>query len=563
MSRFRACIISLLCLSLGLLFPAQRPPVQAQPNQYYVAPGGNDRNPGTQSAPFQTIQRALDVAQPGAVIHLAPGVYAEDPRSQRSGQPDQPITITGSRAAILRGSGEEDRVFQINHSYITLQGFTIDGLDGNRYRDKLIFVQSLRERTPLRGLRILNMRLVNAGGECIRLRYYVEEAEIAYNTIQACGQDDFPDGEWRGRGKNGEAIYIGTAPEQQDDGKNPEDGPDRSRNNHIHHNLINTLGNECVDIKEHATANLVEHNVCTGQRDPESGGFSARGENNTFRYNLSDGNEGAGIRFGGDDDGSGINNTAYGNSLTNNQYGALKIEKEPQQTVCGNYVAANGTNEGNYGDDYPPAATCPRSVALPAGFPPDTATARSFQETDFAMYGRIRTYWEQNGGLPVFGLPIGPPQVELLEGRLVTVQWFERNRLELHPEQAAPYDVLLGRLGADRLAQRGDNWQSATREPTQPNCRYFAETGRNVCGDILARWRANGLEFDGQPGFSEAENLALFGLPLTGLIRERLSDGNEYQVQYFERARFELHPANPPPANVLLGLLGQEIRTDG
>jgi hypothetical protein len=39
-----------------------------------------------------------------------------------------------------------------------------------------------------------------------------------------------------------------------------------------------------------------------------------------------------------------------------------------------------------------------------------------------------------------------------------------------------------------------------------------------------------------------------------------LSDGREYTVQWFERARFELHPENKPPYNVLLGLLGNELR---
>lgn len=32
-----------------------------------------------------------------------------------------------------------------------------------------------------------------------------------------------------------------------------------------------------------------------------------------------------------------------------------------------------------------------------------------------------------------------------------------------------------------------------------------------------------------------------------------------YQVQWFERARFELHPENPAPYQVLLGLLGNEV----
>jgi hypothetical protein len=39
-------------------------------------------------------------------------------------------------------------------------------------------------------------------------------------------------------------------------------------------------------------------------------------------------------------------------------------------------------------------------------------------------------------------------------------------------------------------------------------------------------------------------------------------EGKDYQVQWFERARFELHPENQPPYNVLLGLLGNEIRAN-
>ncbi len=183
---------------------------------------------------------------------------------------------------------------------------------------------------------------------------------------------------------------------------------------------------------------------------------------------------------------------------------------------------------------------------------------RCFPETGFCISGRIREFWEQNGGLPVFGFPKGPQQETLVEGKPVQAQQFERNRLELHPENARPYDVLLGRLGADRLAQLGRDPFTFPNSTQQPNCRYFAETEQNVCGDILAAWRANGLEFDGRSGKSETENLALFGLPLSDLQTEEI-DGKVLQVQWFERARFELHPENQPPYNVLLGLLGNEV----
>ncbi len=186
---------------------------------------------------------------------------------------------------------------------------------------------------------------------------------------------------------------------------------------------------------------------------------------------------------------------------------------------------------------------------------------RCFPETGFCMSGRIRDFWEKNGGLQVFGFPIGPQQEQSIEGKPVQAQNFERNRLELHPENRTPYDVLLGRLGADRLAQQGRDWQAVfPKSGPQANCRFFSETGHNVCGDILKAWHANGLEIDGRRGKTESENLALFGLPLSDLVTETSSDGKQYQLQWFERGRFELHPENQPPYNVLLGLLGNELR---
>jgi hypothetical protein len=180
---------------------------------------------------------------------------------------------------------------------------------------------------------------------------------------------------------------------------------------------------------------------------------------------------------------------------------------------------------------------------------------RCFPETGFCIGGRIRQYWEQNGGLPIFGFPISPQQEQSIEGRPLQTQWFERHRLELHPENPWPYDVLLGRLGIDRLAQQGRDWASFSGSAPQSGCRFFTETRQNVCGAILGAWRAGGLEFDGRPGKSEAESLALFGLPVSPSQTERV-EGQEFTVQWFERTRFELHPENLPPYIVLLGRLG-------
>lgn len=187
------------------------------------------------------------------------------------------------------------------------------------------------------------------------------------------------------------------------------------------------------------------------------------------------------------------------------------------------------------------------------------ATERCFVETGFCISGRIQEYWEQNGGLPVFGYPISTLGVITVDGEKVIAQRFERNRLELHPTNNRPYDVLLGRLGADRLGQQGRDWNTFTKSGDTPRCIFFAQTQQQVCGAILAYWKSHGLNIDGKAQVTEAESLALFGLPLSPLQTETMADGKQYQVQWFERARFELHPENAAPYDVLLGLLGNEV----
>jgi sortase (surface protein transpeptidase) len=185
------------------------------------------------------------------------------------------------------------------------------------------------------------------------------------------------------------------------------------------------------------------------------------------------------------------------------------------------------------------------------------AGRRCFRETGYCISGAIRGFWERNGGLPVFGLAITPVQVERIEGRAVEVQWFERSRLELHPENPPPYDVLIGRMGEERLRRQRLDWKKFPRG-APAGCRAF-ETGHAVCGGFLTAWQANGLDLDGDAFISDAESLALFGLPLSGERQERLNDGRTYTVQWFERARFEWHPENPAPYDVLFGLLGREL----
>ncbi len=104
-------------------------------------------------------------------------------------------------------------------------------------------------------------------------------------------------------------------------------------------------------------------------------------------------------------------------------------------------------------------------------------------------------------------------------------------------------------LGSEQYKTKYRNSQP-NPQPSAGNCRNFNETGFQVCGKFLAYWQSHG-------------GLAQQGLPISAVFEEKnapppAGDGKIHQVQYFERARFEDHGENSPPADVLLGLLGGE-----
>ncbi len=199
-------------------------------------------------------------------------------------------------------------------------------------------------------------------------------------------------------------------------------------------------------------------------------------------------------------------------------------------------------------------------LALPIGAQAQTPPSQYFPETGHSISGRFLEYWRTNGGLAVFGYPLTD---ERNEGER-KVQYFERQRFEMHPENQRPYDVLLGLLGVEVLRNSGIDWQT---QPTSPGairgCVYFPQTRHNVCNQqtgvgFLNYWQTHGLEFDGQRGKSYGESLALFGYPITEPYQTTV-EGKTVQVQWFERARFEWHPSNPTAYKVLLGRLGATL----
>lgn len=318
---------------------------------YFVAPDGSDGAAGrSMHAPLETIQKALELARPGDTVVLQPGIYDQDFKTVRTGRPDSPIRVQGPSDAVVRGGGDA-YVAEIRHSYVELSGFTIDGHFGAEeteadFRDKLVYIQGPNDRkkrnSGITGIRVTGMRLVNARGECLRLKNSAQRNEIAHNTIARCGLGYY---RFDGQVKNGEAIYIGGSSKNIERRRG-----DESTGNHIHHNLIRQVG-ECIDIKEGAGRNLVEHNICAGALDPDSGGISVRSNHNIIRYNVVDSGTGVGVRLGGHADDDGTRNQVTENQLQYNREGALKIMRLPQARVCGNEIRQpSGLPDVRFGD---------------------------------------------------------------------------------------------------------------------------------------------------------------------------------------------------------------------
>jgi hypothetical protein len=88
------------------------------------------------------------------------------------------------------------------------------------------------------------------------------------------------------------------------------------------------------------------------------------------------------------------------------------------------------------------------SSAIPASdVPRGNPYRRYFPETGHVVSFAFLVFYDDNGGLDIFGYPISEPVVE--NGRIV--QYFQRARMEWHPERPRDERVVLGTLGSEYI----------------------------------------------------------------------------------------------------------------
>lgn len=101
---------------------------------YYVAPGGSNGNPGTESQPWATFQHAADTAQPGDTVCFRGGTYSIDEETHltQSGTAESPITFIaypGETPILDRGGSAGSGLLILDQytSYLRISGFTLRG----------------------------------------------------------------------------------------------------------------------------------------------------------------------------------------------------------------------------------------------------------------------------------------------------------------------------------------------------------------------------------------------------------------------------------------------------
>jgi len=356
----------------------------------HVRPDGDDDHPGTEQRPMGTVQGALNVVEPGQTVHLGPGEYGGLVATVTPGEPDAPITVTGSRDAVLRPSPSVDErhwnPIVVQHSHYRLTGVTIDGLHTpeapervDSYVDRLVKVSPEPESSEY--VEDVVVAPHGIGNSKTQLINVIRAKNCEFGPFEVIGPAGVEYLHGDKQSHQGEFIYIGTPLQTFADGADGYfwDDYDRSRNIRVHH-VDNSEGYhhcEIVDCKDGTENITVEY--CTdagGSRNNEP--FSAqsihvRGHDCTFRWNRLAGGEGNGIEvykpgtdelypeFGFDEEvvaDIATDNEIYGNEVRGFELQAVAFDEETrdaQRRVCGNDVqgATNGDPESECPDGLP------------------------------------------------------------------------------------------------------------------------------------------------------------------------------------------------------------------
>jgi parallel beta helix pectate lyase-like protein len=306
---------------------------------------------------------ALASAKPGDVIQLADGVYRGSFAAKAQGTPDRPITLCGSRNAVITGDGAGYPLHLDSASYWRVAGFTIRGGQKGLVADHA------------QGNVIEGLLIEQIGQEGLHLRAASTNNTVRDNEIRQTGLTS---------PQFGEGIYVGSA--QKNWARFGAGGPDRSDRNAVENNKISDTTAECVDIKEGTTGGTLRANTFSGRA--LAGGFAdswvdVKGNDWTIADNVGTDSKADGFQVHQVVAGWGVGNTFRNNMATLNGTGlAINITggADRNQVFCDNRVAAGRALSNvaclNPAAGRPAPASPPAPVSQPAPVSPPAPANR-------------------------------------------------------------------------------------------------------------------------------------------------------------------------------------------
>jgi hypothetical protein len=171
-----------------------------------------------------------------------------------------------------------------------------------------------------------------------------------------------------------------------------------------------------------------------------------------------------------------------------------------------------------------------------------TAPSQYFPETGHNVWEPFLSFFHARGGVRVFGYPI----TEMVQEGELTVQYFERARMEIDPD--TPDRVRIAPLGSILTKDRQQESSFQRHLPQHSDAAtYFPSTGHNLSHRFRTFWEQNG-------------GISTLGMPISEAFIEYHPQTNlPKTVQYFEHGRLEYgldRPGGTP--SISIGLVGQE-----
>jgi hypothetical protein len=292
---------------------------------------------GTAVSTAAELSRALSAAHPGETIMLNPGVYQGEFVASTSGQAGAPITMCGSRSAVLEG--ESIRHGYVLHldkaSYWRVEGFTVEGGQKGVVTDGV--THDLIDGLYVHG----------TGDEAIHLRAFSSYNTVSHNVVRDTGlvTQFF-----------GEGIYVGSANKNWCHYTGCQ--PDRSDYNKIIDNNIADTTAENIDIKEGTTGGLIEGNTLNGTGMVSSAATSwvnVKGNDWTIEDNVGTGSIANGFSVHQVYPGWGLDNVFLANRATvgGSGYGIYVQSHHLGTVVACNNVASDAGGLTNVGCSNP------------------------------------------------------------------------------------------------------------------------------------------------------------------------------------------------------------------